>query len=233
MTLDLGSNPHLTGRISVIEDKINELKRTLIAFAELIQRMVEKSIKGLSEKDEVLLKQVIEKDEPRANDYEINIDEICTTLIVTLQPKAIDLRTILMILKMNNDLERIGDHAVNISQSALTLIDQPLVKPLIDIPRMADEAKHMINDAITSFINKDSHLAKKVCERDSVVDSLRNQIIRELITYMISDASTIERALHLLNISNNLERIADLSTNICEDVIFLVDARVIKHHHEG
>lgn len=216
----------------MLDEKINTLKKTLIAYAELIQSMVEKSIKGLLEKNETLLKQVIEKDEPRANDYEIEIDEICTTLIVTLQPKAIDLRTILMIMKMNNDLERIGDHAVNISQSAFTLIDQPLVKPLIDIPRMADEAKHMINDAITSFINKDSHLAKTVCERDSVVDSLRNQIIRELITYMITDASTIERALHLLNISKNLERIADLSTNICEDVIFLVDARVIKHHHE-
>jgi phosphate transport system protein len=216
----------------VIEEKINELKKTLIAYAELIQGMVEKSIKGLSDKDETLLNQVIEKDEVRANEYEIEIDEMCTTLIVTLQPKAIDLRTILMIQKMNNDLERIGDHAVNISQSAMELIEQPLVKPLIDIPRMAEEAKQMINDAISSFINRDPKLAKTVCERDSIVDSLRDQIIRELVTYMVSDASTIPRALHLLNISKNLERIADLSTNICEDVIFLVDAKVIKHHHE-
>lgn len=216
----------------MLDEKINELKKTLIAYAELVQSMVEKSTKGLLAKDETLLKQVIENDEPRANDYEIEIDEMCTTLIVTLQPKAIDLRTILMILRMNNDLERIGDHAVNISQSALILIEQPLVKPLIDIPRMAEEVKQMINDAITSFINKDSHLAKKVCERDGVVDSLRDQIIRELITYMVSDASIIERSLHIMNISKNLERIADLSTNICEDVIFLVDARVIKHHHE-
>jgi phosphate transport system protein len=222
----------LPGRIRVIEEKINELKKKLITSAELIQGMVENSIKGLSEKDETLLKQVIEKDELRANDYEIEIDEMCTTLIVTLQPKAIDLRTILMVQKMNNDLERIGDHAVNISQSALVLIEQPLVKPLIDIPRMCDEARQMINDAITSFINKDPRLAKKVCERDSVVDSLRDQIIRELVTYMVSDAATIPRALHLLNISKNQERIADLSTNNCEDVIFLVEARVIKHHHQ-
>jgi phosphate transport system protein len=97
---------------------------------------------------------------------------------------------------------------------------------------MAEEAKQMINDAISAFINKDPLLAKEVCERDSVVDSLRDQIIRELITYMVADASTIPRALHLLNISKNLERIADLSTNICEDVIFLVEARVIKHHHQ-
>jgi len=216
----------------VIEEKINELKKKLITHAELVQGMIEKSIKGLLEKDETFLIQAIEKDEPRANEYEIEIDEMCTTLIVTLQPKAIDLRTILMILKMNNDLERIGDHAVNISQSALVLIEQPLVKPLIDIPRMSEEAKHMLNDAITSFINADPQLARKVCERDSVVDSLRDQIIRELVTYMVSDAATIPRALHLLNISKNLERIADLSTNICEDVIFLVEARVIKHHHQ-
>lgn len=216
----------------MLDEKINELKKTLIAYAELVQSMVEKSTKGLLEKNEILLKQVIEMDEPRANEYEIKVDEMCTTLIVTLQPKAIDLRTILMILRMNNDLERIGDHAVNISQSALVLIEQPLVKPFIDIPRMAEEVKHMINDAIVSFINKDSHLAKKVCERDGVVDSLRDQIIRELITYMISDPSTIQRSLHIMNVSKNLERIADLSTNICEEVIFLVDARVIKHHHE-
>jgi len=216
----------------VIEQKINELKKTLIEYASLAQGMVEKSIKGLMGKDEDVLNQVIQKDEPRANDFEIDVDEKCTTLIVTMQPKAIDLRTILMILKMNNDLERIADHAVNISQSALELIEQPLVKPLIDIPRMADEVMHMTSDAITSFINGDPVLAKKVCERDSVVDSLRSQIIRELITYMISDPSTIERSLHLLNISRNLERIGDLSTNICEDVIFQVEARVIKHHHE-
>ena len=215
----------------MIEQKINELKKTLIEYASLTQAMVEKSIKGLKEKDDRLLKEIIEKDEPCANNFEIDVDEKCTTLIVTMQPKAIDLRTILMILKMNNDLERIADHAVNISQSVMELIEQPLVKPLIDIPRMADEVMQMISDAIKSFINGDPVLAKTVCERDSVVDSLRSQIIRELITYMISDPSTIERSLHLLNISRNLERIGDLSTNICEDVIFLVDARVIKHHY--
>ena len=216
----------------MLDEKLNELKKKTVEYASLAQGMVEKSIRGLIEKNGTLLEEVIEEDEPRANDYEIEIDEMCTTLIITLQPKAIDLRTILMVLKMNNDLERIGDHAVNISQSALNLIEQPMVKPLIDIPRMADEAKKMINDAITSFINRDSALAKNVCERDSVVDSLRNQVVRELITYMISDASTIERSLHLLNISKNLERIADLSTNICEEVIFLVDAKVIKHHFQ-
>jgi phosphate transport system protein len=217
----------------LVDEKINELKKKTVEYASLVKGMVEKSVKGLIEKNRALLKQVIEDDEPRANDYEIVMDEMCTTLIVTLQPKAIDLRTILMVLKMNNDLERIADHAVNISQSALELIDQPLVKPLIDIPRMADESISMVADAIESFINRDPVLAKKVCERDSIVDALRSQIVRELITYMISDPGTIERSLHLLNISRNLERVADLSTNICEDVIFLVKAKVIKHHHRG
>lgn len=216
----------------MLEEKINELKKRLVDYTSLVMNMVEKSIKGLVEKNMGLLTGIIEKDEPNANDFEIELDEICITLIVKFQPRAIDLRTILMIAKMSNDLERIADHAVNISQSAFYLIQFPLVKPLIDIPRMAKEVISMLNDGINSFINEDPILAKNVCERDSVVDSLRDQILRELITYMISDATTIERFLHLLNITKNLERIADLSTNICEEVIFAVEGRVIKHHEE-
>ncbi len=216
----------------MIEEKINELKARIIEYSTLVVGMVEKSIKGLVEKDSETLTSVIEKDEPRANDFEIEIDDICTTLIVKFQPKAKDLRTILMILKMSNDFERIADHAVNISESAQFLIELPLVKPLIDIPRMSEEVLEMFNDSVNALIHEDSLLAKSVCLRDEVVDALREQIIRELITYMISDPMTIERSLHLMRVSKNLERIADLSTNICEDVIFLVDGRVIKHHHE-
>ena len=215
----------------MLEEKINELKKRLVDYTCLVMSMVEKSIKGLVGKNVELLIGIIEKNEPKANDFEIELDEICITLIVKFQPRAIDLRTILMILKMNNDLERIADHALNISQSALYLIEIPLVKPLIDIPRMAEEVIKMLNDSINSFINEDPRLAKDVCERDSVVDALRDQVLRELITYMISDATTIERSLHLLNITKNLERIADLSTNICEEVIFAVEGRVIKHHN--
>lgn len=216
----------------MIEEKINELKARIIEYSTLVVGMVEKSIKGLVEKDSETLSSVIEKDEPRANDFEIEIDDICTTLIVKFQPKAKDLRTILMILKMSNDFERIADHAVNISEGALFLIELPLAKPLIDIPRMSEDVLEMFNDSVNALIHEDSLLAKSVCLRDEVVDALREQIIRELITYMISDPITIERSLHLMRISKNLERIADLSTNICEDVIFLVDGRVIKHHHE-
>jgi len=175
---------------------------------------------------------VIKEYEPKMNELEIELDELCTNLIALYQPKAGNLRTILMILKMNNDLERVGDLAVNISESALYLIEKPPVKPLIDIPRMAEESIDMLKNAIDSFINKDAELAKSVCEKDTIVDGLRDQVLRELITYMSSDPTTIERAIHLIRISRSLERIADLSTNICEDVIFMVEGKVIKHHKD-
>lgn len=215
-----------------MEEKIVELKEQLIEYASLIEQMIEKSIRGLLRKEKEPLAQVMQEDEDRANDFEIELDELCTTLIAQYQPKAKDLRTILMVLKMNNDLERMGDLAVNICDSSLFLIEKPQVKPLLDIPRMSDETIGMLKDSIDSFVNEDAQLAASVCERDSIVDGLRDQILRELITFMTSDPSTTDRSLHLMRISRNLERIADLSTNICEDVIFMVEGRVIKHHKE-
>jgi len=182
------------------------------------------------EKDERLLKEVIEEDEMKCNDLEIEIDEMCIHIIAQFEPRAKHLRTIFLALKMNNDLERMGDHAVNISQSGLFLISKPQVKPLLDIPRMAEEVSKMLEDSLKSFVNEDAALAKSVCERDDIIDDYRDQIVRELITYMVSDPSTIERALHLIRISGNLERIADLTTNICEDVIFMVKGELMKHH---
>jgi phosphate transport system protein len=217
----------------MLEEKIVSLRRELIEYAILVEDMIDKSIHGLQKKDQKLLTGVIEKEEPKANDYEILIDELCTTTIAKFEPKAKDLRTILMILKMNNDLERIADHAVNIAESGLFLIERPSVKPLIDIPRMAEVSVNMLKDSINGYINEDTALARSVCERDSTVDGLADQILRELITIMSIDRTTIERSIHLLTISRNLERIADLSTNICEDVIFMVEGRVIKHHQDS
>ncbi|MCD6123641.1 phosphate signaling complex protein PhoU [bacterium] len=216
----------------MLTEKINILKKKLIDMASLAEDMVKSSIKGLIEKRKEILEKVIKEYEPKMNELEIELDELCTNLIALYQPKAGNLRTILMILKMNNDLERVGDLAVNISESALYLIERPPVKPLIDIPRMAEESIYMLKNAIDSFINKDAELAKSVCEKDTIVDGLRDQVLRELITYMSSDPTTIERAIHLIRISRSLERIADLSTNICEDVIFMVEGRVIKHHKD-
>jgi phosphate transport system protein len=214
----------------MVERKIEEVKEKLIEFSEIVKGMLKKSIKGLVEKDERLLKEVIEEDEMKCNDLEIEIDEMCIHIIAQFEPRAKHLRTIFLALKMNNDLERMGDHAVNISQSGLFLISKPQVKPLLDIPRMAEEVSKMLEDSLKSFVNEDAALAKSVCERDDIIDDYREQIVRELITYMVSDPSTIERALHLIRISGNLERIADLTTNICEDVIFMVKGELMKHH---
>lgn len=214
----------------MLEEKITELTRELVGFATLVEHMIEKSIKGLLEKKRELLLEVIEEDEPKANHLEIELDELCTNSIAQFEPKAKDLRTVLMISKISNDLERIGDHAVNVAESSLFLIERPLVKPLIDIPRMAEITIKMLKDSTASFIRENALLAKNVCERDSSVDHLQEQILRELITFMSSDSSTIERSLHLIRISSNLERIADLSTNICEGIIFITEGRVIKHH---
>jgi phosphate transport system protein len=214
----------------MFDDKLNHLRAQLIDYATHVEAMIDKSVKGLRERNGELLHEVIEQDEPKANDTEITLDDLCTTMIAQYEPKAKDLRTILMILKMNNDLERVADHAVNIAEDSLFLVERLSVKPLKDIPQMALLATSMLKDSITAFVDENASLARSVCERDSAVDALAERVLRELIRYMTSDPSTIERAIHLLSISRNLERIADLSTNICEDVIFMVEGKVIKHH---
>jgi phosphate transport system protein len=213
----------------MLKAKLDELKRKLTESASLVESMIDKSIKGLTQKDEKLLLEVIEQDEPRENGLEIDIDEACIHVVACYQPQAKGLRTIMMVLKMNNDIERMADEAVNISESALFLIKRPEVKPLIDIPRIAEEAITMMRDSLASFMNEDTTLAHSVCERDDLVDGLRDQILRELITFMASDPETIERSIHLIRISRSLERIADLSTNICEDVIYMAEGKTIKH----
>ena len=214
----------------MLRKSLDAVTQRLMESATLVENMVEKSIKGLAEREKSLLAEVLGQDEPRENQLEVEIDEACIELIARYQPAAKDLRTIVMALKMNNDLERMGDEAVNISESAMFLIERPPVKPLIDIPRMAEETVGMLKDSLKSFIEEDAGLARFVCERDDVVDGLRDQILRELITFMAADPKTIERSLHLLRVSRSLERIADLSTNICEDVIYMVNGRTIKHH---
>jgi phosphate transport system protein len=216
----------------MLEEKMIALRKELIESATHVEGMIDKSITGLMRKDSTLLTEVIEKDEPKANDSEISIEELCTTMIAQYEPRAKDLRTILMVMKMNNDLERVGDHAVNIAECSLFLIERPSLKPLLDIPRMAEESVGMLKDTIEAFIREDALLAAMVCERDNIVDNLGQQILRELITFMGADPTTIERSMRLLNIARNLERIGDLSTNVSEDVIFMVEGRVIKHHRD-
>jgi phosphate transport system protein len=216
----------------MLEQEITSLKKRLFEYAGLVENMIDKSIKGLLKKDKGLLDEVAEEDESRANDTEIELDDLCITLIAKYQPTAKDLRIIMMIAQMNNDLERMADLAVNIVESSLFLIERPPVKPLIDIPKMAEIAIKMLKDSIDSFTLEDPKLARSVCERDEIMDDLKDQVFRELITHMMSNPSVIERSMHLIRVSNSLERIADLSTNICEDVIFIVEGKVIKHHKD-
>jgi phosphate transport system protein len=214
----------------MLEEKITDLKRELVGCATLVEHMIEKSTNGLVRRDKDQLESVERVDEPQVNALNNRMDELCTALIAQYQPRAKDLRVILMILKMNDVLERMGDHAVNIAQSSLFLLANPLVKPLIDIPEMAAHTAQMVKDSITAFINEDGPLAKSVCERDSIIDRLRDKTYNELIEVMSANPSNIEKSLNLLRISRNLERIADLSTNICEDVIFIIEGKIIKHH---
>jgi len=170
--------------------------------------------------------------EVKVNHLQIEIDELCLKLLALRQPMATDLRFITSAMKINAELERIGDLAVNIIQRAAVLIKQPQLKPLIDIPRMADITQKMVKDSLDAFINRDVNLARSVLTRDDEVDALKDQVFRELLTFMLGDQSTIPRALELILVSRHLERIGDHATNICEDVIYLVQGKDIRHHIE-
>ena len=211
--------------------KISKLKKEIIEESQLVIEMLEQSINGLLSKDMEKLELVFELEE-KVNKKEIEIDEMCISLIALHQPEAKNLRTIIMILKMNNDLERMGDLTINITQSAQYLIKKPFIKKLVNIPLMMEETRKMLKQSIEAFINEDVNLANEVCINDDVVDDLKEQTYRLLITYMLEDPRTIKRAIHINKISSNLERIADLSTNIAEDTIFITEGRIIKHHRD-
>ncbi len=210
--------------------KIVELKEKLFVQAGLVEEMVAKSIQVLVEKKESIAKEVIEKYEPKVNELEIEIEEDAINLIALYQPEASYLRTIVMIIKINNDLERIGDHAVNVAEKALNLISKPLTKLLIDIPRMAERSCEMLKESLNAFAKNDTELAVEVCKNDSEVDLFLEQITEELLTYAVNDSAIIDRVLELILIARNLERVADLATNIAEDTIFASEGGIIKHH---
>jgi phosphate transport system protein len=211
------------------EDEIAELRTELLYMASLAEKAVEFSINALTHRDAALAQKVIDED-PQINQLEVKIDNMCVELIARLQPMASDLRFIAAAMRINNDLERIGDHAVNIAQHTQELLKEPELKPLIDIPRMATVAQGMVKSALDAFVHGAVQQAIQVCQSDDEVDALEDQVLRELITYMANDPRTISRAIHLIMIAKNLERVADLSTNVAEEVVFMVEARSIKHH---
>lgn len=214
------------------QKELEELKGNLLKMATLVEDAIRSAVQSLVKRDPKLAQRTLEG-EDQINTLEIAIDDYCIKLLALRQPIAVDLRFITSAMKIVTDLERMGDEAVNIAERAVTLNQESQLKPYIDIPRMAEIAQSMVRDVLEAFVNRDPKLARSVCERDDLVDGLNDQVFRELLTYMISDPATITRAVHLLIVSRCLERIADHATNIAEDVIFMVDAMVIKHHADA
>ncbi|MEA1939866.1 MAG: phosphate signaling complex protein PhoU [Candidatus Caldatribacteriota bacterium] len=213
------------------DQEINALKENLLKMSSLAEEAIAKSIKALVERDSNLAREIIDRDS-EINLLEIEINNQCLKLLALKQPMAVDLRFITSSMKIISHLERIADQAVNISQRTLELIKQPLLKPLIDIPRMAELAQEMVRTSIDSLVNKDSLLAKRIGKRDNLVDDLNDQIFRELLTYMIEDPRTIKRAIELILVGRHLERIADLATNISEEIVYILNGKNIKHPNQ-
>jgi len=213
------------------DEELKKLKERLLYMASLVEESIAMAIKGLKERKKELAQEVLKR-EGSINLLDIEIDELCMRLFALRQPLASDLRFISSGMKIGSELERMGDLAENIAERTLELLKYPILKPLIDIPRMALLAQKMVKDSITAFINRDEKLARSVCKRDDEVDNLNDQVFRELLTYMIQEPSTINRAVDLILVGRHLERIADHATNISEDVIYLVKGKTIKHHIE-
>ena len=214
----------------MLREKITELKHLLIQDAGLVEDMISRSMRGLLEKNADMLYQVVKNQEPRVNAFDRSIDELCVQTIAQYEPVARDLRLVIMIIKMNKDLERMADHAVNISESGLYLIANPFLGSYADLRIMGDNTIAMMKDGINAFVNEDIPLAQRVCDRDDIVDTAGDKILKDLTDVMKGKKDVIPRALALMRIAHNLERIADLSTNIAEEVVYIVDGRDIKHH---
>jgi phosphate transport system protein len=213
------------------DEDLQTLKNRLLTMGALVEDRVRQAVVALIERRPELAEKVIAGDH-EINDLQIEIDDRCLKLLALQQPIASDLRLITAAMKINADLERIGDQAVNIAQNASAILRHAPLRPLLDIPRMADLAEAMTRASLDAFVRKDAPLARAVLARDDEVDALKDQVFRVLLTYMMADPGTIERALSLILVSRNLERIADHATNIAEDVIFLVEAKDVRHHHE-
>ncbi len=213
------------------DEELKQLSQELLKMGGLVEEAISRSVKGLVDRDQALTEDVIRSDDS-INMMEVEIEETCLKLLALHQPAGSDLRFITMVMRIVNDLERMGDQAVNIAERALDLFKQPLLKPLIDIPRMAALAQKMVKNSLDAFVNRDANLARTVCQSDDDVDNLNDQIFRELLTYMIENSSAITRAVDLILIGRHIERIADHATNIGEDVIYLVQGKNIKHHLE-
>jgi phosphate transport system protein len=214
-----------------VED-LDLLTTKLLEMSSLVEAAIQRSISAVIHKDKDAAEEVF-RNEARINEIEIEIDEFATNLLALQQPMAADLRLIVAALKINTDLERMGDLSVNIAERAQSLMAAPVIKPMIDIPHIAVLVQSMVRKALDAFVNRDADMARSVLASDDAVDSLRTASYHELISFMEQDPHNIRQALDLLTVTRNLERIADHSTNIAEDVMFLVKGVDVRHHAEA
>ncbi len=210
------------------ERDLEELKERLLWMGSLVEQAVHRAVQSLLESSEKLAQQVVEE-ENAINELQIEIDERVLHLLALHQLMAADLRFVLAVSRINADLERIGDQAVNIAQAALRILRHPRVKPYIDLPRMSELAEGMVRDSLNAVVHRNEELAKSVLTRDDQVDNLRDQIFRELLTYMMENSAVVFPAFDLILVAKNLERIADHATNIAQDVIYMVAGRDVRH----
>jgi phosphate transport system protein len=213
------------------QEELELLKTRLLEMGGLAEDRVRMAVRALVERDMASLETVLVSDEA-INRLHIEIDDRCLKLLALHQPMAVDLRAIVSAVKINTDLERVGDLAINIAEAALRYLQHPPVKELIDIPRMAALAQGMLRDALDAFVSRDQTLARQVLDRDDELDALKTQVFRSLLEHMTTDPDTIQPALDLVLISRHLERIGDHATNVAEDVIFMVSARDVRHHQD-
>jgi len=212
------------------DQELAQLKEKLLFMSSLTEQSVAQSLKALIQRDDVLAKKV-DADDDVLDRLQVEVDERCIRLLALRQPLARDLRLITMTMKISTDLERIGDQAANIARRAAELNKEPELKPLVDIPRMAEICQGMIRDVLDAFVYEKPDLARQVIKRDEDVDRLNKQLQRELTSFMIEDPATITRALLLMRIARNLERIGDHATNIAEEIVYLYEALDIRHQH--
>jgi phosphate transport system protein len=213
------------------DEELNELKTRLLLMGGRAEAIVHKAIDALRTRDDALAEEIFADDEA-IDALEIEIDERVIRLLALRQPVGSDLRFVTSALKIGGDLERVGDHAVNIAQSALKLGTEPELKPLVDLPRMAVMATRMLTEALDAFVRNDAVAARRILTEDDEVDAMKHRLYHELLAFMIEQPSAISRALELILVSRNLERVADLATNVAEEVVFIAEARVVKHHME-
>ncbi len=218
-----------TTTVPHFQEELEQLKTRLLEMGGLAEDRVRTSVRALVERDASLVDQVLTGDQP-LNQLHIEIDTRCFKLLALHQPMAVDLRAIMSAVKINTDLERVGDLAVNIAEAARRCLGHPPVKELIDIPRMSDLAHRILRDALDAFVRRDTALAQQVLDADDELDGLKTQVFRDLLTFMLEDPHTIEPSLDLILVSRHLERVGDHATNIAEDVIFMVSARDVRHH---